>query len=208
MALEVHRYRVEGISSLLMHSPQAMMEGRTAGPTTKTIPTPEEEAEKGVYRDEEGCLYLPSAAFKASLLHGAGGRRLGKTAARTIVAGGVFATQPRTYLVDPESRVALREYRVHVARVVVQRNSILRARPEIPRWGCVVEFEVDLELVQPWQVEELMNISGRISGVGDFRPQCKGPHGRYRVKLLEDYDTGAATSEATSEAPAASGVEA
>lgn len=107
------------------------MEGRPAGPMTKRIPTPEEEAEKGEYRDEEGFLYLPSEAFRASLMHGAGGRRIGKTAARTVLSGSMFTTSPRTYLVDPESGERLREYRVHVARVVVQRSSILRARPEI-----------------------------------------------------------------------------
>ena len=185
MALEVCRYRIEGVSSLLMHSPQALMEGRPAGPTTRRIPTPEEEAEKGAYRDDEGFLYLPSEAFRASLMHGAGGRRIGKTAARTVLSGAVFTTSPRTHLVDPESGERLREYRVHVARVVVQRSSIIRARPEIERWGCVLELEVDLDFTNPQQVEELLNISGRISGVGDFRPERRGPHGRYRAGLIE-----------------------
>lgn len=52
MALEVYRYRIEGVSPLLMHSPQALMEGGPAGPSTKKVPTPEAEAEKGAYRDE------------------------------------------------------------------------------------------------------------------------------------------------------------
>lgn len=186
MPLEVYWYRVEGISSLLMRSPQAMMEDRPAGATTKRIPSPEEEAEKGAYRDEQGFLYLPSAAFKASLMHGAGGRRIGTTSARTVLAGSVFTTDPNTYLIDPGTGAGLREYRVHVARVVVQRSSILRARPEIERWACVLELEVDLDFTNPRQVEELLNIAGRISGVGDFRPERRGPHGRYRARLLED----------------------
>lgn len=185
VALEVHRYRIEGVSSLLMHSPRAMMEGRPAGAAVRRIPTPEEEAEKGAYRDEQGFLYLPSAAFKASLMHGAGGRRIGTTAARTVLAGAVFTTEPNTYLTDPETGAGLRDYRVHVARVVVQRASVLRARPEIERWACVLELEVDLDFTNPRQVEELLNIAGRISGVGDFRPERRGPHGRYRAELLE-----------------------
>ena len=186
MTLEVYRYQIEGVSPLLMHSPRAMMEGRPAGATTRRIPSPEEEAEKGAYRDEEGFLYLPSAAFKASLMHGAGGRRIGSTAARTVLAGAVFNTGPRTGLIDPETGERLREYRVHVSRVVVQRSSVIRARPELPRWACVLELEVDLDFTHPRQVEELLNISGRISGVGDFRPQRRGPYGRYRAELIED----------------------
>ena len=184
--MEVYRYGIEGVSSLLMHSPSAMMGGRPAGPSTKKIPTPEEEAEKGAYRDEEGLLYMPSNAFRASLLHGAGGRRIGRTAARTVLAGAVFNVGTRTYLVDPESGEILREYRVHVARVVVQRSSVIRARPELERWACVLELEVDLEFIaDPRLVEDLLNISGKISGVGDFRPERRGPHGRYRAELLE-----------------------
>ena len=186
MTLEVYKYRIEGVSSLLMHSPQAMMESRPAGTSTKQIPSAEEEAEKGAYRNEDGTLYLPSAAFKASLMHGAGGRRIGKTAARTVLAGAVFTTSPKTHLIDPESGERLRDYRVHVARVVVQRSSIMRARPEIERWGCVLELEVDLEFIQAFVVEELLNIAGRISGVGDFRPERRGPHGRYQAQLLSN----------------------
>ena len=186
MALEIYRFRVEGVSSLLMHSPKAMMEGRPTGATTRRIPAPEEEAEKGAYRDSNGFLYLPSAAFKASLMHGSGGRRIGTTAARTVLAGAVFTTEPNTYLIDPESGAGLRKYRVHVARVVVQRSSILRAHPEIEPWACVLELEVDLDFTNPRQVEELLNIAGRISGVGDYRPERRGPHGRYRARLLEN----------------------
>ena len=135
MGLEVYRYRIEGVSSLLMHSPQAMMEGGPSGPSTKKIPTPEEEAEKGAYRNEEGFLYLPSAAFRASLMHGAGGRRIGRTAARTVLSGSVFNTGPKTLLLDPETSKRIENYEVNLARVVIGRASIVRARPEIESWG-------------------------------------------------------------------------
>lgn len=187
MSMQVYRYRIDGVSSLLMHSPRALMEGRPVGPTTKRIPSHEEEAEKGAYRDDEGFLYLPSHAFRASLMHGAGGRRVGSTAARTQLAGAVFNTGPETRLFDPESGEYLRDYRIHVARVVVQRSSVIRARPELSRWACVLELEIDLDFIANASiVEELLNISGKISGVGDFRPERRGPHGRYRAELLED----------------------
>lgn len=187
MELQVYKYRIEGVSSLLMHSPKSMMEGAPTSPSVRRIPGPREEAEKGAYRDEEGFLFLPSSAFRASLMHGAGGRRIGKTAARTVLAGAVFSVGSRVSLFDPGSGERLRDYRVHVARVVVQKNSIVRARPEIERWGCVLELEVDLDFTNPSQVEELLNVSGRISGVGDYRPERKGPHGRYRAELLRDH---------------------
>ena len=104
---------------------------------------------------------------------------------------GLFSLRCRErILLDPDTGQRISEYQIHVARVVVQRSSIMRARPEIERWGCVLELEVDLDFTSPWQVEELLNIAGRISGVGDFRPEKRGPHGRYRAELLTDGASG------------------
>lgn len=130
-------------------------------------------------------------------MHGAGGRRIGSSAARSQLAGAVFTTGPTTRLFDPESGEDLRDYRVHVARVVVQRSSVVRARPELAKWACVLELEVDLDFIaNPRLVEELLNISGRISGFGDFRPERRGPHGRYCAELLEDQVSHDPTDEA------------
>lgn len=190
MSLEVYGFRVVGTSPLLMHSPQAMRPaGAPTGTTVKTVPTPEEEAEAGAYRDEGGGLYLPSSAFRASLLAGAKGRRIGKDAATTAVMGSVFAVEPRVELVHPETGERLTDYRVHVARVVVQRSAVMRARPEISEWAGIVRFELDLELgMQPFFVEELLNIAGRRAGVGDWRPEKRGSHGRYKATLLDRPD--------------------
>lgn len=172
---------------MLLHSPKAMVHGSSTGANVKKVPTPEEEeAERGAYRDEEGCLYLPSSAFRASLLHGAVGRRFGKISAKTGLAGAVFNVDKRTRLVHPETGEGLRDYKVHVARAVVNKRGVLRARPELELWACVLGLEIDLELLPagPYQVEEILNVAGKMSGVGDWRPQKTGPHGRYRATLL------------------------
>lgn len=199
MALEVYRYRIEGVSSLLQHNPRVMAEpsgGSATGP--KKIPAPEEEAEKATYRDEEGNLYAPSMWFRASILHGCGGRRIGKTSAKTVISGSVFNMDSRTPLVRPHTDECVDTYAIHTARVMVQNQGILRSRPEIEPWAANLRLEVDTEFVSPEIVEELLNVSGRISGVGDWRPQKKGPHGRYSATLLgvdEEFATAAMTDK-------------
>lgn len=79
----MYRYRIEGVSPLLMHSPRAMMEGRP-GLRRAGLLLPRRPRRGHTATGKDSCTCLPSAAFKVSLMHG---------------------------------------YRVHVSRMVVQRNS-------------------------------------------------------------------------------------
>ena len=54
---------IAGVTPLLMHNPSMMRRGATLG--KKEIPTPEVEAEQGLYRIEEsGILYLKADQFR------------------------------------------------------------------------------------------------------------------------------------------------
>lgn len=185
-SLEVFKFGIEGISSLLMHNPRGMESSENkAKVTTKQIPAAEEEAERGAYRNElDGTLYLPSIMFRSSLWHGAAYRKIGKDSARNLIQAAVFSVDSRTPLIDLDTGEALRDYQIHTVRAVVQTNGIMRSRPEIERWGCVLRFELDLDFITPEIVAELLNIAGKRAGVGDWRPLRKGPHGRYRASLL------------------------
>ena len=52
----------------------------------------------------------------------------------------------------PESGEQIKDYKVNLARVVIGRASIVRARPEIESWGCLLELEVDLDFTNSRQV--------------------------------------------------------
>jgi hypothetical protein len=51
-------------------------------------------------------------------------------------------------------------------------------------WAVLITCEVDEDFVTVAMMVELLNIAGKVSGAGDYRPQCKGPFGRFRVELL------------------------
>lgn len=198
-SIQVYTYEVMGVSSLLMHNPSSM--GRSSGGlNTRQIPTIEEEAENGAYRLEDGSLYFPSMAFRSALHAGASGRRFGRQSARTVIAGSVFNMDSKTQLIDPETgepigkidpetgEIIERGYEINVSRVVVQRAAIHRARPEVSPWACLVRFEIDTSLIQPEAVQTLFNLAGRTVGIGDWRPQKTGPHGRFTTRLLGPED--------------------
>jgi len=180
--MELIKITVVGTSPLLQHNPAGMARGDDASAKKKTIPTPEAEAEAGCYRDDQGNLFLPTPAFRSALVGAAKGRRLGKTAATTIVKGATFAATERTTLIDPIGGKPLTDYDIDTRRAVVQRQAVLRSRPRLENWQAVVELEYDEEFIVESTLVELMEIAGRIIGVGDYRPEKSGPFGRFDVK--------------------------
>jgi len=181
MGIKICKFQVEGISNILMHNPASMRSGSNPSMGKKKIPSPEEEAAASRYLNGGDELVFPTIGFKSSLVRGCSGKRIGKVSAASQVAAGVFEVEPYTPLLNAKNGKPLIDYRVHVARCVVMRAGIMRARAEVGPWKATVLFEVDDDFVTETQVKELVNIAGRIAGVGDWRPEKKGRFGRYRV---------------------------
>lgn len=58
-------------------------------------------------------------------------------------------------------------------------------RPKITRWGVVTTLAVDLQQTSHAVVVELLKMTGKVAGIGDFRPGCKGDFGMFRVGRYE-----------------------
>lgn len=184
--MELFTYKITGISPILMNNPAAMAKPNGKKLATKQIPTPEEEAAAKVYRTESGQLYIPAVAFRSSIIGvrgGGSGKKIGKVAANNCVAAGAFTIETECPLYDPDTGEEIHEYEIHSCRAVVQRAGVIRSRPMIKRWGCDVVFEIDQDYITAQMMEELLNASGKVAGVMDYRPQCKGPFGRYSAEM-------------------------
>jgi hypothetical protein len=57
----------------------------------------------------------------------------------------------------------------------------LRYRPEFRNWKCVVELEIDAELLQAGDVLALIGRAGFGVGLCEWRPEKGGEFGRYEV---------------------------
>lgn len=187
MAAELLAIEVEGISSLLMHNPAGSMVasdggGGVKGPTR--IPSPTDEAARSVYADEDGGYYIPAVAFRNALLSAGTGKKIGKMSAIRAMSAGVFNAETRCLLFDPKTKKPIKTHRVHTVRAVIpsSKAAVIRGRAEVPTWATKVAFEVDTDFITVGQVKELFALAGRMIGVLDWRPERKGPHGRFKVK--------------------------
>lgn len=159
---------------------------RTGGKRTKFIPEHDQESEWSTYRLPDGSLCLPTHAFHRSLVEAAKEftvpkRRMSfreRVAAGVRVPGGVEFGWP---LVHPETGKVLSEFEAFVARVVVSKQAVFRARPRIQEWMSTITLDVDPEAVSTEVLAEVVGLAGSRKGIGDWRPEKGGVHGRFEV---------------------------
>lgn len=170
--------RIEGMGSgLLMH--------RFPMETIEAIEkkSAQEQAEISAYRDPETKgLYVPAVNVQRSLVNGA---TFSKGKGRATLQKPVAAC----VIVGPEERLALNtsHFEVDSRPVVVPatKGRVIRHRPLLRKWALEFEIEYDERLLTEAQLRRVVDDSGTRVGLLDFRPEKKGPFGRFVVTHWE-----------------------
>ncbi|MEE9177580.1 MAG: hypothetical protein V3U46_04065 [Acidimicrobiia bacterium] len=66
-------------------------------------------------------------------------------------------------------------------RIPATGGRILAHRPMFEKWGLAFETEVDTSMISVKLFRELVDAAGKRIGLGDFRPDTKGPFGKFVV---------------------------
>ena len=187
---------IEGVGrGILLHNPAGSAHFMTkeqreaAGvkaSTKKRIPTPEEEAKAGLYWTEDGgSIAFPSCNIHRGLVKAASGTKLPsnkKKPLAPIIAGDIN--------LEPDMLpFGTKEYSIFTTRVVVQRQGILRSRPNLKNWRLTFYVTWEGQYLGPdfgtEELQELLETLGSSIGLGDFRPACMGPFGKFKVVSIE-----------------------
>lgn len=166
--------KIEGISPLLMHAyPMTPVEALEKK-------TPEEQAEVSAYRIPGSKeLYVPGVALQRSLVNGAsyskgkGRATLAKPAAACLLVGAEYLG------------LGTEEYKIDARPVVIPatKGRVVRYRPRLDKWEVSFTLEYDDTLLTADQVRRIVDDTGKNVGLLDFRPEKKGPFGRFQVVL-------------------------
>jgi hypothetical protein len=191
MAVEIHVWKLTALSPLLQNNPASTMTstGDDSLSAKKKTYDDDEEAEIRTYKADDGTFYHPSASLRSAVLEAAKGRKIGKKAARAIISGALFPAEERITICNGDGKPA-KKFAVHKCRVKIGKAGILRCRPMFENWSAKVPFEVESDLVTPSLVTDLLNVAGRIIGIGDNRPDTSGGKtgvggfGRFKAELV------------------------
>jgi hypothetical protein len=186
---DIHRLRlrVAGISPLLLHRFR-LRPHRCCRPTAEPAPPPPRDAaglfREAQYHDAEGRECVPAIFFKNALVSAA---RLADDLKMTVLRGALFVEHEQQ---DTAGLLVLRDSAGRPARSVMHTSTIrIGSRgPVDTRYGARYDdWSVDISLLYRADVltEErlraLVRLAGFSVGVGDWRPERNGPHGRFDI---------------------------
>lgn len=162
---------IKGISPLLMHAfPLAPIEAFDKK-------SPEEQAELCAYRDPEGHLFIPAINLQRAFVSGATySKGKGRSSLQKIVAACVILSPERLALGTDVFTIDSRPIVVPATK-----GRVMRHRPRLDSWQVQFELEFDDTLLNETQMRRVVDDTGSRVGVLDFRPERKGPFGRFIV---------------------------
>jgi len=183
------RVTIQGVSPLLMHRfNQAAAEslenkGRRAHSGEKL--SPREQAEAFAYQLDDGRFYIPGAAmFKAIVqagkLHKHGKNKL-TTNATSLIPGALWMHEDSIIAIPLEG---VTDFEID-SRKIINPNTGQPAichRPIFYKWRATFRVCVDEDFFSERQVRELIDTAGKRIGICAFRPEKKGPFGRFVAK--------------------------
>jgi hypothetical protein len=70
---------------------------------------------------------------------------------------------------------------VRAVRIPATGGRILAYRPIFNDWRLSFTIDLDSSIITPELFREIVDAAGTRIGLGDFRPSCKGPFGRFNV---------------------------
>jgi hypothetical protein len=142
--------------------------------------TPRQIAEKKCYRDDSGNLYIPGGNILACLvgagIHHKSGRSKLTTQKSSLIPAGISVEEMIISL-------GTTDFEVDSRSVVIPATGgrVMEHRPRLDEWQLTFTLDIDKEMFSEKTVRLLVDDAGRKVGLGDYRPQRKGPFGRFSV---------------------------
>ncbi len=175
---------IEGITPLLVNKfTDAAQLSATNGSTAayKGAANPKEEAFSRLHLDEEGRPIMPQPNIFRSIMEGGRFFKAGKTKVTTQRSSLIAACLSFDDIYYPIQSKGSWAVDSRPIRNPATGGRLLRYRPVFFDWRIAFSMTLDDEIVPVPLLREIVDTAGKRIGLGDFRPDCKGPFGKFLV---------------------------
>lgn len=110
-----------------------------------------------------------------------------RSSVRYTVPAAVFMTSDILIICNGDGKTPAKDYEIDSRSVVnpSTKGRYMRHRPRFEKWS--MNFTLRLTGLLPEDFcHKLLNEAGEQQGIGDFRPNCRGPFGTFRVTRWEN----------------------
>lgn len=185
MAIKIN-IEIQGVSPLICNrftdeDAQSASSGTRAASAAAERGSSTEVAEKKLYIGQDGKPMIP----QPNLL-------------RCIVEGGQFFKAGKKQITTAKSSMLYSCVSIHGSEISIKSKSgwkvdtrpvripstggrILAHRPCFDDWKLKFTAEIDTEIITTKLFRQIVDAAGKRMGLGDFRPQTKGPYGTFVV---------------------------
>lgn len=191
MALKTIHIRIEGVTPLLLNRfTDEAQQAATDGTRTSTVgenDSPREDAAQRLYlasvngKNGKEIPVMPQPNLFKCVIEGGRffkqGRSKITTQRSSLVPAAVMLT-PEAMAIEHEDEW---EVDTRPVRIPSTGGRILRHRPMFHDWAMGFDAQLDTDLISEKLFREIVDAAGQRIGLGDFRPDTKGPYGRFKV---------------------------
>lgn len=181
---------IEGKTPLLLHrfTDQAQMDATngTRSSVTGDPGSPKAQAEAALYTDDEGRVVIPQPNLFRAIIDAGKFFKAGKSKVTTQKSSLIPACVEIEELVIPIEHTEPWTVHTRPVRIPSTGGRILRHRPSFNDWRLSFTLNIDTEIIAPKLMREIVDAAGKRIGLGDFRPDCKGPFGKFVVVRWEE----------------------
>jgi hypothetical protein len=176
---------IEGTTPLLCNRfTDAAQMAATSGNRLSTVGdkgTPREQAESRLYLGHDGRPMIPQPNLFRCFIDAGKFFKLGKSKVTTQKTSLLPACVEVMGLELPLAHKESWSIDTRAVRIPSTGGRILCHRPCFHDWKLSFTLGIDTEMVSIKLLREIVDAAGKRIGLGDFRPDCKGPFGKFVV---------------------------
>lgn len=176
---------IEGVTPLICNKfTDEAAESATNGNRASAVGdkgTPLEQAEKKLYIGHDGKPMIPQPNLFRCIIDGGKFFKAGKSKVTTIKSSLIPACLSIEEVEIPIIHKEPWRVDTRAVRIPSTGGRILCHRPLFDDWRLEFTMTLDPTILSVKMLREIVDAAGKRIGLGDFRPDCKGPFGRFAV---------------------------
>jgi hypothetical protein len=140
---------------------------------------PRDEATRNAYVAQDGTYYFNAFSIPATMANaGVNHKMRGSRKTLKFVVPSAVRMESDTVTILADDGKPAPNFEVD--------GRIMRYRPRFDKWGAKFRLILNDQMLSSEDAHRLLNEAGESIGIGDFRPEKRGPFGTFRVTKFEE----------------------
>jgi|SRR5882762_9408135 len=180
---------IRGITPLLIHRFQESTEAsRQTRGTMVQDRDPREEATRAAYIAADGTYYFSAFSIPAAMGNAGSNHKMkgSRKTLRYIVPSAVRVTTDVITILNGAGPATHFEVDARPVTIPATKGRIMRYRPRFNIWGAKFSLSLEDTMLTIESAQQLLEEAGKTIGIGDFRPEKRGPFGTFRVISFQE----------------------